>query len=133
MWLALAAVNVTVYKAFHPDLSWSVMFIPQTIAVAIACLVLEPHKEKAANISGGVLLLNLKAIAAITAILDVYTYSEAMAWVVIAVMMLPHCVIYTFGTIRGIRWLKKRAVVMHRGIGSPFFVNRESEGNPLLP
>ena len=129
VWITFAALNVTVYDVFHPDISWSVMFIPQTIALAIACLVLEPHKEKAANISGGVLLLNLKAIAAITAILNVYTYSETMAWVVIAVVMLPHCVVYTYGIIRGIQWLKKR--VMHQGIGSSFSINRER--NQLLP
>ena len=41
------------------------------------------------------------AVASITAVLDVYAYSETMAWTLILVVMLPHCVLYTFGVIRG--------------------------------
>ena len=57
MWLAFGALNVIVYQAFHFYVSWSVMFIPQTLALAIAYVIWEPHKEKVANISGIVLLL----------------------------------------------------------------------------
>ena len=132
MWLAFGALNVTVYKAFHFHVSWSVMFIPQTLALTVAYVIWEPHKEKVANISGTVLLLNVTAIAALTAILDIYKYSEAMAWVTIAVLMLPHCVLYTYGAIRGMQWLRERAVVLHRSIGPPFLISSDSEGNQLL-
>ena len=91
-------------------------------------LILEPHKEKTANISGAVLLFNITAVASITAVLDVYIYSEAMAWVVIAVLMLPHCVLYTYGAIRGMHWLRERAVAVHRG----FLFSSDSEENQLL-
>ena len=132
MWIAFGVLSFGINEAFHPHISWSVIFIPQSLAIAIACLVLEPHREKATNISGTFLLLNVTAAAAITAILDVYTYSEAMAWVVIAVLMLPHCVVYSYGAIRGLLWLKERAVDIHQGIGYPFFINSHCEGNQLL-
>ena len=132
VWIAFGAMNISVYEAFNPNISWFVMFVPQSLAVAIACLVLEPHKDKAANISGTVLLLNLTAAAAITAILDVYTYSEKMAWAVLVVLMLPHCVVYTYGAIRGILWFKERAVALHQGIEPQFFFNCHSKGNRLL-
>ena len=128
VWLAFGALNLTVYKAFHFHVSWSVLFIPQTLALAMPYLILEPHKEKTANISGAVLLFNITAVASITAVLDVYIYSEAMAWVVIAVLMLPHCVLYTYGAIRGMHWLRERAVAVHRG----FLFSSDSEENQLL-
>ena len=132
VWFAFGALNLIVYKAFHFHVSWSVMFIPHTLALALAFLVLEPHKEKAANISGTVLFLNIASVAALTAILDVYAYSEAMAWVAIVVLMLPHCVLYTFGAIRGIQWLNGRALVIRQSIGPPFVFTTNSEGNQLL-
>ena len=124
--------GIGVNEAFNAHVSWTVMFIPQSLALAIACLELEPHKEKAANVSGTVFLLNLAAATAIAAVLDVFTYSEAMAWVVIAVLMLPHFVVYTYGAIRGILWFKERAVDIYRGIGHPFCINSHCEGNQLL-
>ena len=131
-WIAFVVFGIGVNEAFNAHVSWTVMFIPQSLALAIACLVLEPYKEKAANFSGTVFLLNLAAAAAMTSILNFYTYSEAMAWVVIAVLMLPHFVVYTFGAIRGIQWLKERAVDIYRGIGHPFYINNHCEGNQLL-
>ena len=132
MWIAFGVLCIGINEAFHPHISWSVIFISQSLAVATACLVLEPYKEKVANISGTVLILNLTAVAALIAILDVYTYSEAMAWVVIAVLMLPHCVVYSYGAIRGCLWFKERAVDIYRGIGYPFSINSHCEGNQLL-
>ena len=131
-WIAFVVFGIGVNEAFNAQVSWTVMFIPQSLALAIACLVLEPHKEKAANVSGTVFLLNLAAAAAIAAILNIYTYSQAMAWVVIAVMMLPHFVVYTYGAIRGIQWLKERALYIYQGIGHPFFIDNHCEGNQLL-
>ena len=132
VWIAFGALNIIVYVAFHPNMSWSVMFIPQVLVLAVAYLVFEPHKEKAANISGTILLFNLSAAGGMTAILDAYTYSEKMAWALIVVLMLPHCVVYTYGAIRGIVWLKERAVALHEGIGLLFFINSHSEGSQLL-
>ena len=57
-------------------MSWSVTVCPLLLAICIACVVFEPYNERAANISATV-LLNLIAAAAITAILDIYEYSEA--------------------------------------------------------
>ena len=131
-WISFGVLSFGIDKAFHPHISWSVIFISQSLAVAIACLVLEPYNEKVANFSGTVLLLNLAAAAALIAILDIYTYSEAMAWVVIAVLMLPHCMVYTYGAIRGLQWLKERAVDIYQGIGHPFSINSHCEGNQLL-
>ena len=127
-WIAFGALSVTV----HPHVSWSVMFIPQSVAFAIAYLVFEPHKKKAANISGTLLILNLTAAAAITAILDSLTYTKTLAWALIIVLMIPHCVVFTYGAIRGIRWLKERALVIHQGSGQLFFINSHSEENQLL-
>ena len=128
-WIAFVVLGIGVNEAFNAHVSWTVMFIPQSLALALAYLVLEPYKEKVANVSGTVFLLNLAAAAAI---LNIYTYSEAMVWVVIAVLMLPHCVVYTYGAIRGIQWLKERAVDIYRGIGHPFFIDNHCEGNQLL-
>ena len=128
-WIAFVVFGIGINETFHSHVSWTVMFIPQSLALAIAYLVLEPYREKVANVSGTVFLLNLAAAAAI---LNIYTYSEAMAWVVIAVMMLPHFVVYTYGAIRGILWFKERAVDIYRGIGHPFFIDNHCEGNQLL-
>ena len=132
LWIAFGTLNVIVYEAFHPHAFWSVISTPQSVALAIACLVFEPHKEKAANISGTLLLLNLTAATAITSILGIFTYSESMAGVVMAVLMLPHCVVYTYGAIRVIRWLKERAVDINQGGGPLFFINSHLEENQLV-
>ena len=131
--IAFGALDLTVYVVFRPNIaSWSVMFIPQTLALAIACLVFEPHKEKAANISGTLVLLHLTTLATITAILDVYSYSHRMAWGLIAVLMLPHCVVYTYGAMKGIWWLKERVVAIYRGFEPPFFNSEVNVGSQLL-
>ena len=79
------------------------VFIPQILVLSIACLVFEPFNEK------------LTAVVSVTAVLDVYAYSETMVLTLILVVMLPHCVLYTFGVIeershfshQGIEWKKK--------------------------
>ena len=132
VWIALGVVILIVYEVFHPNkISWSVMYIPQSLALALACLVLEPHKEKAANISGTLLLLNLTFAAAVAGIIGAYTYSEAMAWALIVALMLPHCVVYSYGAIRGIQWVKERFEFSHQGIGPLYFVNTDRKGNHL--
>ena len=130
-WIAFGTLTLIVYVGFHLHVSWSVMFIPQSIALTIACLVFEPFKDKAVNTSVTILLLNIAAVAAVTAILDVYAYSETMAWTLILMVMLPHCVLYTFGVIRGIQWLKGRVSTIHRDIGPSFCSDNERE--QLLP
>ena len=130
LWIIFGAV---IHDVFHPRIaSWSVIFIPLSLALALACPVFEPHKQKAANISGTALLFNLTAAAALTAILSDFTYSETIAWTFILVLMLPHCVLYTYGAIRGMQWLKQRAVFTHQVIGPPFSISNEREGNHLL-
>ena len=131
LWIAFAALTLIVYVAFHFHVSWSVMFIPQTLALTVACLVFEPFNEKAVNTSVTMLLFNLTAVASLTSILDVYAYSKTMAWTLILILMLPHCVLYTFGVIRGIQWLKGRVSAIHRGIGPIFCSGNEKEY--LLP
>ena len=44
--------------------------------------------------SGTVLLLNLTAAATV---LDVYAYSQTMAVAALAVLMVPHAVLYVYG------------------------------------
>ena len=54
-WIALTALNVIVYGVFSPHISWSVMFLPVAVGMAIACLVFQPYQERAANVSGTLL------------------------------------------------------------------------------
>ena len=97
--------------------------------MAIACLVFQPHQEKAANVSGTVLPLNLTAAAAITTVLDVYAYSQTMA---VTVLMIPHAVLYVYGAVRLIRCLKERATAIGTGRGLLYFLSPGSEGTLLL-
>ena len=108
VWILFGVTYIFVYGAFRPDMSRSVIFIPLSIATSLACLVFEPYKDRRANISGALLVLNITAVSAIFAILDVYTYSETLVWCLIAVMTLPHCVMCAYGVMQLVRWIKSR-------------------------
>ena len=94
--------------------------------MAIACLVFQP---RAANVSGTVLLLNLTAAATV---LDFYAYSQTMAVAAIAVLMVPHAVLYVYGAVRLILCLIERATVIGTGRGLLYFLSPGSEGTLLL-
>ena len=113
-------------------MAWSVMFLPVVIGMAIACLVFQPHQERIANVSGTLHLLNFTAAGAIATVLDVYAYSQRMAVAAIAVLMIPHAVLYVYGAVRLIRCLKERATAIGTGRGLLYFLSPGSEGTLLL-
>ena len=113
-------------------MSLSVMLFPLAVGMAIACLVFQPHQERAANVSGTVLLLNLTAAAAIATVLNVYAYSQTMAAAAIAVLMIPHAVLYVYGAVRLARFLRERATAIGTGRGLLYFLSPGSEGTLLL-
>ena len=131
-WVAFGALTMAVYGVFSPHLSWCVMFFPVSLSMAIACVVIEPHKERAANISGTLLLLNLSSAAALAAVLDDYSYSQTMAVALITVILVPHGVLYTYGTIRLIKWLKQRANAIYRGPQLLCYLSHDRERDLLL-
>ena len=122
-WIALTALNIIVFSPLM-----TVMFFPLAVGMAIACLVFQPHQERAANVSGTVLLLNLTAAAAVATVLNLYAYSQTMAAAAIAVLMMPHAVLYVYGGVRLIRYLKERATAIGTGRGLLYFLSPCSEG-----
>ena len=72
--------------------------------ISIICVVFEPYKCRAANISGTILPMVYTIAVGIYIILDIYKFTAGIALMCITVATLPHCVFYGYG----IYWLAKR-------------------------
>ena len=82
-------------------------------ALSIACVVFQPYKHRAANISGTILPIIIIITAGMYTILDVYKFSTEIALLCIAVATLPHCVFYGYGIYRLAKWLKQCTTTVH--------------------
>ena len=97
IWITFPIVNGMVALWGNIVVPWLVIFIPLLILQALACVVFEPYKEKSANISGTVLLTLLAVAASISIILDLYSFSTTLAWLLVGLLTLPHCTLYGLG------------------------------------
>ena len=82
-------------------------------AFSMACVVFQPYKHRAANISGTILPIILIITGGMYNILDTYKFSTEMALLFIAVATLPHCVFYGYGIYRLAKWLKQCTTTVH--------------------
>ena len=111
IWIIFPFLDGAVTLFYTLTFPWFVTFIPIVIVLAIFCVVLEPYKHRAANVSGTVLLLILTVAAAIAGTLDGYTFSAPLVLMGIIVLVSPHCVVYGCA----IYWLVKRFKQCFRG------------------
>lgn len=118
-WILLPVVNAIVMFTTNTSFSWLVSFSPLAIALSIACVVFEPYKHRAANISGTVLLFILTIAAGVGAILDIYRFSTGTALLCIAVLTLPHCMFYGYGIYWLVKWFKHCATTENGEEGFP--------------
>ena len=82
-------------------------------AFSMACVVFQPYKHRAANISGTILPIVFIIASGMYVTLDVYKFSTEMALLCIAVVTLPHCVFYGYGIYRLVKWLKQCTTTVH--------------------
>ena len=82
-------------------------------AFSMACVVFQPYKHRAANISGTILPIIFTIAGGMYITLDVYKFSTEMALLCIAVVTLPHCVFYGYGIYRLAKWLKQCTTTVH--------------------
>ena len=102
--LALTS-NITVF-------TW-IMSLTVFTAFSMACVVFQPYKHRAANISGTILPIIIIIASGMCITLDVYKFSTEMALLCIAVVTFPHCVFYGYGIYRLAKWLKQCTTTVH--------------------
>ena len=94
----------------NTSFQWQLVFPSLTIVMSIACVVFQPYKHRAANVSGTILLI---IISGLYYIVDIYKYSTGMVLLCIAVATLPHCVFYGYGIYWLAKWLKQCTTTTH--------------------
>lgn len=101
LWIIFPFLDGMVTLLYTLTFPWFITLIPILLASAIFCVILEPYKHRAANVSGTVLLLILTAAAGIAGTLDGYHFSAPLVLIGVIVLVLPHCVVYGYA----IYWL----------------------------
>ena len=104
----------------------SILFPSLVTLFSIICVVFEPYKHRAANISGTVLPIVFVIANGIYIILDIYKFSAGMALMCLTVAVLPHCVFYGYGIYWLAKWLKQCTTTQgEEGILCRLLKNRE--------
>ena len=96
-------------------------------ALSIACVVLEPYKHRAANLSGAILPAILALIISIVSSLDTYKISTPVILLCVAVFSCPHFVFYGYGILWLAKRLKQCATTEHREEGAPCRLERNRD------
>ena len=96
-------------------------------ALSIACVVLEPYKYRAANLSGAILPAILALTISIVSSLDTYKISTPVILLCVAVFSCPHFVFYGYGTFWLAKRLKQCAATEHREEGAPCRLERNRD------
>ena len=107
IWIVQPAANEIIALIITSNsFPWPLTFPLLAMALSIACVVLQPYKHRAANISGTILPIIFIITSGIYCIVDVYKFSAGLVLLCIAVTTLPHCVFYGCGIYGLAKWLK---------------------------
>ena len=102
----------------YVTLFWQVPIIFLT-ALSITCVVLEPYKHRAANLSGAILPVTLAVAGSIESSLNTYKVSTPVILLWLAVYSCPHFVFYGYGIFWLAKRLKQCATAEHGEEGAP--------------
>ena len=105
---------------------WQVPIIFLT-ALSITCVVLEPYKHRAANLSGAILPAILAVAVSIESSLETYKISTPVILLCVAVFSCPHFVFYGYGIFWLAKRLKQCAITQHREEGAPCRLERNRD------
>ena len=105
---------------------WQVPIILFT-ALSIACVVLEPYKHRAANLSGAILPAIFALATSIDSSLDTYKISTPVILLCVAIFSCPHLVFYGYGIFWLAKRLKQCATIEHREEGAPCRLERNRD------
>ena len=108
IWILVPIGNTIAVVTLNITYTWLVSIIPILLIVSIACVVLEPYKNKAANISGTVLPIILASAGGTNALLQIYEFSTGLSLLNSAIVTLPHWVFYYYGIVHLVKWIKQR-------------------------
>ena len=106
--------------------TWQVPIVLFT-ALSIACVVLEPYKHRAANLSGAILLAILAVASSIDFSLYTNNISTPVILLCVAVFSCPHFVFYGYGIFWLVKRLKQCATTEHREEGAPCRLERNRD------
>ena len=108
IWIVQPAANEIIALIItNNSFPWPLTFPSLATVMSIACVVFQPYKHRAANISGTILPIIFIITSGIYYIVDIYKFSTGMVLLCIAVTTLPHCVFYGYGIYWLAKWLKQ--------------------------
>ena len=111
--IAVFEILVSTFNMGFPLITTHFASLTMYTAMSIACVVFQPYKHRAANISGTILPIIFILTGGMYIILDVYEFSTEMVFLCIAVVTLPHCVFYGYGIYRLAKWFKQCTTTVH--------------------
>ena len=121
--LAISLLDIPEILSLFTDHSYVTFFsqVPVILltALSITCVVLEPYKHRAANLSGAILPVILAVAVSIESSLETYKISTPVILLCVAVFSCPHFVFYGYGIFWLAKRLKQCATTEHREEGAP--------------
>ena len=115
IWVIQAIIYTILSFVLTHNMAFTMQSVPLTVftALSIVCLMFQPYKHRAANISGTILPIIFIIAGGMYNIVDVYKFSTEIVLLCIAVATLPHCVFYGYGIYRLAKWLKQCTTTVH--------------------